>query len=393
MRAVLAASPDLLRRLNSLAPQIDSEMTNIARIIEVRRSSGEDSAIPPSMVKAHEDTLTTIDEALDQMVRELTVRLDRVAEQSDRQSRRGLVAASVVSFLLVAIAAFFVSQESRALQKSEQQLRRLTIELGNQNQRVLEASKLKSEFLANMSHELRTPLNSIVGFTQVLQKGMVPYNSSRYWRDLQHISTSAEHLLQLIDDILDLAKVEAGRLQFHPEPVDLEKLIGEVKSTLGTVALRKHIDLKFHLDPNLKEIVLDAARLKQVLYNYLSNALKFTPEGGRVEVRLKPEGKQHFRIEVEDNGIGIHPRDLERLFSKFEQLDSSPSKKESGTGLGLALTKRLVEGHGGSVGVRSEPTQGSTFHAVLPRKFLGDGALQDEITSSVASEEEPSATA
>jgi signal transduction histidine kinase len=184
---------------------------------------------------------------------------------------------------------------------------------------------------------------------------------------LGDILTSSRHLHQLINDVLDLAKVEAGKLEFHPESVDVAKVVGEVRDILRSIAAAKRIRIEAKVAPGLGDVVLDPGKLKQVLYNYLSNALKFTPEEGRVTIRADPEGRDRFRIEVEDTGIGIAPDDLKRLFVEFQQLDASTAKRYAGTGLGLALTKRLVEAQGGEVGARSEPGRGSIFHVTLPR--------------------------
>ena len=230
-----------------------------------------------------------------------------------------------------------------------------------------EADRLKSEFLANMSHELRTPLNGIIGFAELMHDGKVGPVSPPHKEYLGDILASGQHLLQLINDVLDLAKVESGRMNFRPEPLEPEQVVGEVRDILRTLAAHKRVAIHTEVDARLIRVVADPAKLKQVLYNYLSNALKFTPEGGRVAIRVAPEGEDDFRIEVEDTGIGLRPEDLGRLFLPFEQIDPGPAKRHEGTGLGLALTKRLVEAQGGHVGVRSTPGQGSLFFAVLPR--------------------------
>jgi signal transduction histidine kinase/DNA-binding response OmpR family regulator len=235
--------------------------------------------------------------------------------------------------------------------------------------RVEEATRLKSEFLAAMSHELRTPLNAIIGFTQILYDGKVDPATPEHKEYLGDVLTSARHLLQLINDVLDLSKVEAGKMEFHVEPVDLPALVGEVLTILRTSIAAKHIHVESHVSPEVVGVVLDAARFKQVLYNYLSNALKFTPDAGRVTVRVGPEGSA-FRLEVEDTGPGISPEDVGRLFARFEQLDEG-ARRHGSTGLGLALTKRLVEAQGGTVGVASEVGKGTTFFAVLPKKAKG----------------------
>jgi signal transduction histidine kinase/DNA-binding response OmpR family regulator len=235
--------------------------------------------------------------------------------------------------------------------------------------RVEEATRLKSEFLAAMSHELRTPLNAIIGFTQILYDGKVDPATPEHKEYLGDVLTSARHLLQLINDVLDLSKVEAGKMEFHVEPVDLSALIAEVLGILRTTTETKHLSVETHVDPRVTDVVLDAGRFKQVLYNYLSNALKFTPEGGRITIRVLDQGVE-FKTEVEDTGPGIPEEDVGRLFTRFEQLETK-GRRQPGTGLGLALTKRLVEAQGGEVGVRSTLGRGTTFYAVLPRHSKG----------------------
>jgi len=249
-----------------------------------------------------------------------------------------------------------------------EEIRQRTIELELQNRRIQEANRLKSEFLANMSHELRTPLNAIIGFSELLHDGQVPASSPEHKEFLGDILTSGRHLLQLINDVLDLAKVEAGKLDFRPEHVELGKLLHEIVSITRTTAATKRINVASEVDPSLTGIVLDPGRFKQIAYNYLSNALKFTPEGGRVRIRCIPEEADSFRLEVEDTGVGIAPTDLGKLFVEFQQLEQGAAKRHQGTGLGLALSRRLVEAQGGAVGVRSTVGKGSTFHAILPRQ-------------------------
>ncbi|HEX8112310.1 MAG TPA: response regulator [Kofleriaceae bacterium] len=251
-----------------------------------------------------------------------------------------------------------------------EEIRRRSVDLEIQNRRIQEANRLKSEFLANMSHELRTPLNAIIGFAELLHDGQVDPASPTHKEFLGDILTSGRHLLQLINDVLDLAKVEAGKLEFRPEPVDVPRLVSEVIAILRTTAAHKQIRLDTQVDPSVAALTVDPARLKQVAYNYLSNALKFTPTGGNVTLRIKPNGPDQFRLEVEDTGIGIAPADLGRLFVEFQQLEAGAAKRHQGTGLGLALTRRLVEAQGGSVGVKSAVGAGSTFHACLPRHAI-----------------------
>jgi protein-histidine pros-kinase len=230
-----------------------------------------------------------------------------------------------------------------------------------------EASRLKSEFLANMSHELRTPLNAIIGFAELMHREKVGPVSPEHKEYLGDILTSSRHLLQLINDVLDLAKVEAGKMEFRMEEVDLGQLASEVRDVLRGLASAKRLRVAIDVDPGLGTVVVDPARVKQILYNYLSNAIKFTPDGGLITVRARAEGAALVRLDVEDTGVGIAEDQLARLFVEFQQLDASAAKKYQGTGLGLALTRRIAEAHGGRVAVRSTVGAGSTFSAILPR--------------------------
>jgi signal transduction histidine kinase/DNA-binding response OmpR family regulator len=256
------------------------------------------------------------------------------------------------------------------LQKTQQQaqeLERAGAALEERATELARASEYKTQFLTGMSHELRTPLNAIIGFSEIMYDQSVPLDAETTHEYLGDILTSGRHLLQLINDVLDLAKVEAGKLEFHPEPLELTKVVTEVLAVLKTTAAKQHVDVATDIDPAVSSIVLDASRLKQVLYNYLSNALKFTPPRGKVTVRARAEADDRVRIEVEDSGVGIAPEDIARLFADFQQTHAGARKTDS-SGLGLALTKRIVEAQGGTVGVRSVVGKGSTFHAILPRR-------------------------
>ncbi|MBW8847425.1 MAG: PAS domain S-box protein [Burkholderiales bacterium] len=252
--------------------------------------------------------------------------------------------------------------------RTAEQARQQSIWLAAENRRVQESSRLKSLFLANMSHELRTPLNAVIGFADLLTMSGQPADAARQREWLQHIGSSGRHLLAMINDVLDLSKIEAGKMDFHPEPVELAAVVDDVMATVAVLAEQRGLSLKSSIAPDLRDLVLDPARLKQVLLNYLSNAIKFTPAGGRVELRAVGEGPRLWRLEVEDSGIGIPSDRLGHLFVEFQQLDDGLTKRHQGTGLGLALTRRLVEAQGGRVGVYSEVGHGSRFYAVLPRQ-------------------------
>ena len=256
-------------------------------------------------------------------------------------------------------------------QRRAEELRRKTEQLEADNRQMQDAARLQSEFLANMSHELRTPLNAIIGFADLMYGGVAGPVDDQHREFLGDILTSSRHLLQLINDVLDLAKVESGTLEIVPQPVELARVLGDVRDILRVVAAGRRIDLELQPTTGLGSVTVDPAKLKQILYNYVSNALKFTLEGGRVSIRAAVVGEV-FRVEVEDTGIGIAGDDLRYLFVAFRQLDASTTKRYPGTGLGLALSKRLAEAHGGQVGVRSVPGVGSTFWVELPRLTVAD---------------------
>jgi PAS domain S-box-containing protein len=252
------------------------------------------------------------------------------------------------------------------------------VELRGKNEqlaRALEAARsatvAKSRFLASVSHELRTPLNGIIGFSEILYDGRIGPLSEDQREVMGDILTSSRHLLQLINDVLDLSKVEAGRMDFRPERHLLQTLALEVRDVVRPVAEKKAIELAVEVTDGLSATI-DPGRFKQVLYNYLSNAVKFTPDHGRVRTRITREGEGSFRLEVEDTGVGIRPDEIPRLFQEFAQLPNS-RKAEQGTGLGLALTRHIVEAQGGSVAVRSTIGQGSVFSAVLPLESIVHG--------------------
>jgi len=252
-------------------------------------------------------------------------------------------------------------------QKLADEARVTALRLEDENRQIQEASELKSQFLANMSHELRTPLNAIIGFSELLHTGAVLPDSPKHREYVGLIAASGRHLLRLINDVLDLSKVEAGKLELHPKRIKLESVVSHVIGILQPFIEPKSLRLSIDIDATLDEVVVDPSRLEQVLYNYLSNAIKFTPIGGHVRVLALRHGDEHFRIEVHDNGIGIAEHDIPRLFKDFQQLDSGVNKHHQGTGLGLSVSRRLVEAQGGQVGVHSVLGKGSIFFCVLRR--------------------------
>jgi PAS domain S-box-containing protein len=278
-----------------------------------------------------------------------------------------------------------VARDMTELKQFEQALQQKNVELEG-------ASRMKSEFLANMSHELRTPLNAIIGFSEVLRDGLVGEMTDQQRGFIGDIFNSGKHLLSLINDILDLSKVEAGKMTLDLEPVDISSLIANSLSIVREKAATRHILLDIVAEDELGSMQLDVRKVKQIIYNLLSNAVKFTVEGGKITLRARrvaralvgnapgswtgrsfplaeSEFTEFLEISVTDSGIGISPEGLEHLFKPFSQIDSGLARKFEGTGLGLAMVKLLAELHGGGVAVESEVDDGSCFSVWLPLRL------------------------
>jgi signal transduction histidine kinase/DNA-binding response OmpR family regulator len=285
-----------------------------------------------------------------------------------------------------------------------EQLRASSEEIAIKNVQLEEASGMKSEFLANMSHELRTPLNAIMGFSEILKDGLLGDLSPQQKEYVTDIFTSGSHLLSLINDILDLSKVEAGKMALELEPVQVATLLQAGLQVVREKALAHHLHLVADVaesltEDGLAEMWLDERKVKQILYNLISNAVKFTPDGGEIHVAARRVGAEavpggvfehYLELTVTDTGIGISSTDQARLFQPFTQIDSTLARRYEGTGLGLAMVKRLTELHGGAVGLQSAPEKGSTFTVWLPWRsdastVAGSGAAPaSEVTHAAA---------
>ena len=248
-------------------------------------------------------------------------------------------------------------------------------ELEVENRHILATSHFKSQLLATLSHEFRTPLNAIIGFADLLSTGRKAADAERLASYVGHIGSSGRALLRLVNNMLDLSKAQADGFDFEPRPVQIEPLLQDVVGLLAAAAQRKQLQVTLEVGPGLDELQLDPVRLRQVVFNYLDNAIKFTPAGGRVVLRALADGPDHLRIEVEDTGPGIAEDDQPRLFADFMSLDMGSKRGHGGTGLGLALVRRLVQAQGGTVGVRSVPGQGAVFHLLLNRVHGHDAAM------------------
>ncbi len=320
-----------------------------ARQIHIHDVLAEEEQFPEGSKRAREAGVRTI--LTTPLLREgtsigtITIRRTEVRPFSDKQS---------------ALVRTFADQAVIAIENV-----RLFNEIQDKGRELEIANQHKSEFLANMSHELRTPLNAIIGFSEVLQEKMFGEMNAKQTEYIDDIHGSGKHLLSLINDILDLSKIEAGRMELDLATFSVPEAIGNALTLIKERALRHGIELTAGIDPAVGEISADERKFKQILLNLLSNAVKFTPEGGRIVVAARP-GKGLVEVSVTDTGIGIAREDQEAVFEEFRQVGRDYTRKAEGTGLGLALTRKFVELHGGKIRLKSEPGKGSTFTFTLP---------------------------
>jgi PAS domain S-box-containing protein len=249
----------------------------------------------------------------------------------------------------------------------EQRVAKRTEELKLTNIKLEHANRAKSDFLATMSHELRTPLNSILGLSEsLLEQRRGPLNDHQQ-KSLQTIEASGQHLLNVINDILEVSKIEAGKLSIHPDRISVKEVCESSLNFVRELAFKKAVSLEFQSDPSVHSVYADPQRLKQILVNLLNNAVKFTSENEKVSLEVYPNvERDQIHFSITDKGVGIAPDDLKKLFTPFTQLDSSLAREHAGTGLGLVLVYKMTELHGGSVQVESEVGKGSRFTIVLP---------------------------
>jgi len=275
----------------------------------------------------------------------------------------GFVFLNIASLALVlGILTFSASSILRFLSGKER-------ELGVKTQELMEAGRHKSQFMANITHELRTPIHGILGLVALIEDGIYGPITGKQKEALTGINQSSQNLLQLIDDLLDLARAEAGRMEIKPSQLRVDEVLNGVVSTARWLLGRKKLGINMEVPQDLPDLISDRGKLVQILINLISNSIKFTPEGGRITVMARKHNDTHIDISVEDTGIGISEKDIPSIFEEFRQVDGSYSREYGGTGLGLYLVKKITEQLHGQVLVKSTPGQGSVFTVRLPVKF------------------------
>ena len=252
------------------------------------------------------------------------------------------------------------------LRQANKQLDAKIAELSERNIELFRANKIKSEFLANVSHEFRTPLNAILGFAEILREKPELLKKDKGRRYTENIIEGGKNLMNMINDLLNLAKAEAGKIELRIEKTSIPQLCKAAAGSFSALTKRKKIKVKLTADDNIPVVMTDAGKVQQILYNFLSNSVKFTPENGRIEIRAHMQGEQMVRIAVSDTGCGIAEVDKEKIFEKFSQADGSLTRRTAGSGLGLAISKELAAMLAGTIGMESELDKGSTFWLDIP---------------------------
>ena len=258
------------------------------------------------------------------------------------------------------------------LRQANKQLDAKIAELSERNIELFKANKVKGEFLANISHEFRTPLNAILGFAEILREKPDVLKKDKARRYAENIITGGNRLLNMINDLLDLAKTEAGKMELHIEVTSVAELGRALVAHFSALTKKKKIKVKLLADENIPLLMTDAGKVQQILYNFLSNAVKFTPERGRIEIRAEMVDEKTVRIAVSDTGCGIAEGDKEKIFEKFRQADGSITRQSTGSGLGLAISRELAAMLAGSIGMESELNKGSTFWLDIPVTLTKD---------------------
>ena len=271
-----------------------------------------------------------------------------------------------------------LQQTQEKLRNANKQLDDKIAALSERNIELFKANKIKGEFLANISHEFRTPLNAILGFAEILREkpGILKEEKSR--RYAENIITSGNRLLNMINDLLNLAKTEAGKTELHIEKTSVPQLCKTVVGHFSVLTKKKKIKVKLLVDDDIPTLMTDAGKVQQILYNFLSNSVKFTPERGRIEIRAAMTDEKTVRIAVSDTGCGISESDKEKIFEKFRQVDGSITRQSTGSGLGLAISKELASMLAGSIGMESKPDKGSIFWLDIPVTLTKDNNAAGE---------------
>lgn len=382
LRRLTADNPARQRQLDALAPLLEARLATSTMMIDLRRTQGFEAARRETATASGKEAQDEIRRRVAEMfATEEGLLRQREAQTAvaARASQTVIIGGSGLAIAVVALALLRLRHDIAARWRVEIQLRKLNEELSVARDRAEVADRLKSAFLATMSHELRTPLNSIIGFTGIILRGLAGPLNAEQRKQLGMVQGSARHLLALINDVLDISKIEAGELKVIIAPFDARAVIGRVVDALRPMAEAKRLALRAEVAPEIGEMVSDVRRVEQILLNLLNNAVKFT-ERGEVTLRAAVEDGR-LRVSVADTGIGIEPQDVEDIFRPFQQVDAGLTRAHEGTGLGLAISRRLAGLLRGEIHAASEWGKGSTFTVTLPLRAAEGKKDADAIRS------------
>ena len=380
LQLIVGDNPVQVRRVEMLKPLVALKLTELDRTISMHSSGQTDSAILMVRTDSGKATMDAIRAALTELGAEEEALLDqRTADLRISFLYTGIAAIIALAGGLPTLMVLGLqlgrseSRQSmlrRALEDShrtlEKRVEARTVELTESHQALTEALLAKDRFLANMTHELRSPLNAVIGFAEMMeQKVHGPLNNRQYEEYVSHIVAGGRHLLGLINDLLDMARLQVNRFTLNLEPVDPSGLLRGSFGLMQATAGKAGVLLRLELDNPPQRIEADAGRLRQIVLNLLSNAIKFTPAGHQVLLRGQATADGRLQISVIDQGVGIAPEDLQRILKPFEQVDNEINRRQSGTGLGLPLTVSLIELHGGSFTLDSTPSKGTTATVII----------------------------
>jgi signal transduction histidine kinase len=385
LESAAAVNPEQKIRLESLKSAVGEKTEFSDHKIDLRRSQGHESALEYFLTGRDHALMENIRSIVTKMKSEETSLLRKRQSDENRNARWSLVSLAIglaFSFSMLLSVYYYLNREIMRRTKAEAEARilnenlerrgeertaelaKVNRQLEERNREVERANRMKSEFLARMSHELRTPLNAIIGFSDLLTEESAGPLSDKQKRFVSHVSAGARHLLQLINDVLDVSKIEAGKIELNMVDFAAANAATEVLSVIKPLAESKEIQIDSTIADELK-IHADRIRFKQILYNLLTNAVKFTHEKGRVSIAAEME-RDFVRISISDTGIGIPAEEQRAIFEEFHQAGGTTKSTSQGTGLGLTITKRLVDLHGGEIWVESEPEKGSKFTFTIP---------------------------
>lgn len=381
LRQLTVDNPSQQQRLAALEPLVKQRLAFAKEAIDARKTTGFTAATQVILTEREKIFMDQIRIEIDDMKSEeqaLLKQRSKEAEISVRTALRTITAGSIMALLFVGLASVAIRRDLDERRQTEEELRALNTELDHRvDERTAElavakeqaeaADRLKSAFLATMSHELRTPLNSIIGFTGIIRQGLAGPLTAEQTKQLDMIRGSARHLLNLINDVLDISRIEADQIEIVAKPFAVRETIEKVVGATTPLAEKKGLILRAQVALEVDQIVSDQRRVEQIFLNLLSNAVKFTEKG---EVRVDCQLQDGWLVtRVVDTGIGIKDEDMDKLFQAFHQIDNRLTRRHEGTGLGLAICKRLVERLGGKIAVESVGGVGSTFTVTLPVKI------------------------